>query len=169
MLDKSRSVEISRDSRPGDIAKFLNLAFDNGDLEGICRAIGKTTKLHDIKHIANEAGIARTSVYRAFSGPRYPNFQTVLDVLDAMGFQLKVKVRSRSAKRTRLLKGRQRNYRPLHSWLKEREKSPDCLSDRPDDDWKLEAGGAELTSRAERPTCVEAPPTTGILVRPLKV
>jgi hypothetical protein len=41
-----------------------------------------------------KAGIERTSLYRAFAGgPQYPNFKTVLSVLDAMGFQLRVTAR----------------------------------------------------------------------------
>ena len=44
--------------------------------------------------IAKKSGIERPSLYRAFScGPTGPNFKTVLSVLDAMGFRLKVTVR----------------------------------------------------------------------------
>ena len=40
--------------------------------------------------IAREAELERTSIYRAFAGEKLPNFSTVLRILDAMGFQLKV-------------------------------------------------------------------------------
>jgi probable addiction module antidote protein len=56
----------------------------------LCEAIGAAAKIHDIQRIAEQAKIARTSVYRAFSGPRLPRFQTVLHVLDAMGLQMRV-------------------------------------------------------------------------------
>jgi DNA-binding phage protein len=52
--------------------------------------------LHNVSDIAKKAGLERTSLYRAFrdTQQRHPNFSTVLNVLDALGLQLKV-VKSR--------------------------------------------------------------------------
>src|SRR5216684_1624688 len=60
----------------------------------INHALGAATHLHNMSDIAKKSGIERPSLYRAFSGgPTGPNFKTVLSVLDAMGFRLKVTVR----------------------------------------------------------------------------
>ena len=68
--------------------------FETLDIAEICQAIGAATRLHNISDIAKKAGIERPSVYRAFSGKKkFPNFNTVLNVLDAMDFQLQVRVR----------------------------------------------------------------------------
>ena len=75
-------------------ADYLNHAFETSDIDEICKAIGVVTHRHNISDIAKKSGIERPSLYRAFSGgPTGPNFKTVLSVLDAMGFRLKVTVR----------------------------------------------------------------------------
>jgi probable addiction module antidote protein len=75
----------------GDVATLLNQAFESGDVERICLVIGAAVKAHSIADVARKSGINRTSVYRAFSGNgTYPNLTTVIGVLSAMGFGLKV-------------------------------------------------------------------------------
>ena len=74
-------------------AASINQALEKSDIAEICHAIGAATHLHNMSDIAKKSGIERPSLYRAFSGGRTPNFKTVLSVLDAMGFQLKVTVR----------------------------------------------------------------------------
>jgi probable addiction module antidote protein len=91
---------LPKNASPKEVSDFINDAFDGGDPYKICEAIGTATKIHDVKRIAERANIARTSIYRAFSGPKRPRFVTVLHVLDAMGLQMRVTVR-RKAKRTR--------------------------------------------------------------------
>jgi probable addiction module antidote protein len=75
-------------------ADCINQALETSDIAEICHAIGAATHLHNMSDIARKSGIERASLYRAFSGgPTGPNFKTVLSVLDAMGFRLKVTVR----------------------------------------------------------------------------
>jgi len=74
-----------------DVAVYINRAFDTGDMDAICQAIGTAAKMHNITDIAKKSGIERPSVYRAFAGGgRYPNLTTVAKVLDAMGLRLQV-------------------------------------------------------------------------------
>jgi probable addiction module antidote protein len=50
-----------------------------------------TTRQHNMADLARRAGIERTSLYRAFAGgEKRPNFTTILNVLRAMGFELRV-------------------------------------------------------------------------------
>jgi probable addiction module antidote protein len=80
--------------RSRESADYLNHAFETSDIDEICKAIGVVTHRHNISDIAKKAGIERSSLYRAFAGsPKHPNFKTVLSVLDAMGFQLRVTAR----------------------------------------------------------------------------
>ena len=78
---------------PRESAGYLNHAFETSDIDEICKAIGVVIHRHNISEIAKKAGIERSSLYRAFAGPKHPNFKTVLSVLDAMGFQLHVTAR----------------------------------------------------------------------------
>jgi probable addiction module antidote protein len=94
MTDKPPKLSIRPQSSRREIADYINHAFETSDVVGICEAIGAATHLHNMSDIAKKSGIERPSLYRAFSGgPTGPNFKTVLSVLDAMGFRLKVTVR----------------------------------------------------------------------------
>jgi probable addiction module antidote protein len=84
---------LRKKASPKEVSDFINDALDDGDVHKICEAIGTAIKIHDIKQIAERANIARTSIYRAFSGSKLPRFLTVLHVLDAMGLQMQVTVR----------------------------------------------------------------------------
>ena len=75
-------------------ADLINQAFKKSDFAEICHAIGAATRLYNISDLAQKSGLARPSIHRAFAGdPKKPNFTTVLNVLDAMGFRLHVTVR----------------------------------------------------------------------------
>jgi probable addiction module antidote protein len=105
MQKKTVQISIDTSSSARDFAEYINRAIGTGDFSEICQAIGSATKMHDIKKIAERAGIARQSVYRAFSAPRKPKFETVFDVLDAMGLKLKIVTQRRKAMKTRMKRG----------------------------------------------------------------
>ena len=75
-------------------ADSINQALEKSDIAEICHAIAAATRLYNISDLAQKSGLARTNIYRSFAGgKRKPNFATVLDVLDAMGFRLHVTMR----------------------------------------------------------------------------
>jgi probable addiction module antidote protein len=86
-------------------ADRINRALEKSDISEICHAIGAATRLYNISDLAQKSGLARPSLHRAFAGdPIKPNFTTVLNVLDAMGFQLHVTVRREARARAARLK-----------------------------------------------------------------
>jgi len=94
MPDKSSGPRLQPAAGLGDIVKHINCAFEGSDIELMRRAIGETIRLHNVSDIAMLAGLARPTVYRAFSdGAQHPSFETVVDVLRAMGLELRVMVR----------------------------------------------------------------------------
>ena len=83
----------------------INQALEKSDIAEICHAIGAATRLYNISDLAQKSGLARPSIHRAFAGdPIKPNFTTVFNVLDAMGFQLHVTVRPGARARAARLK-----------------------------------------------------------------
>src|SRR4030095_448794 len=64
-MPKKAATTISPHSDQKDVAAFINRAFDTGDLDEICKAIGTAAKTHNITDIAKKSGIKRASVYRA--------------------------------------------------------------------------------------------------------
>jgi probable addiction module antidote protein len=89
MSEKLDTPSVGPRSRD-EIAFHINKALKSSDIVAICRAIRDAIRLHNISDVAKKARIERPSVYRAFAGQQFPNLSTVLRVLDAMGFQLKV-------------------------------------------------------------------------------
>ncbi len=110
-MPKKAATTISPHSDQKDVAAYINRAFDIGDLDDICKAIGIAAKTHSITDIAKESGIKRESIYRAFAGGgAHPNLTTVARVLDAMGLRLKVTIKRGSrAKPSRLARVERRS------------------------------------------------------------
>ena len=89
-----RTATRPQSSRRQAAADLINHAFKKSDVAEIYHAIGAATRLYNISDLAQKSGLARPSLHRAFAGdPIKPNFTTVFNVLDAMGFQLHVTVR----------------------------------------------------------------------------
>ena len=100
MSENSLRPPIRPPSSRREVADHINRAFETSDITEICQAIGAAIRQYNISDIANESGIGRPTVYRAFTrGPKHPNFKTILSVLDAMGFQLHVTVRGNARAR----------------------------------------------------------------------
>jgi probable addiction module antidote protein len=114
MSEKAIRPSISPQSSRREVADYINRAFENADIDEICQAIGTIARLYNISDLANQSGIERGSIYRAFSGGsrHHPNFKTVLSVLDAMGFQLHVTVHSNPRARLTRLKPVQDEEKP---------------------------------------------------------
>jgi probable addiction module antidote protein len=92
-------------SRRQEAADCINQALKKSDIAEICHAIAAATHLYNISDLARKSGLARPSIHRAFaSDQKKPNFTTVLNVLDAMGFRLHVTIRGGAPARTARLK-----------------------------------------------------------------
>ncbi|MEY3917271.1 MAG: hypothetical protein RLZZ140_834, partial [Pseudomonadota bacterium] len=76
---------------PQQIAEYLDACFEEADCDAafIAKAIGDVARAKGIAHIAKESGLSRESLYKALSGDRNPNLDTVLKVLSTMGLRLR--------------------------------------------------------------------------------
>lgn len=98
-------VALSGDATDDEIAAFINAALRTSDIKQISRAIGAATKLFSITELAELSDVKRESLHRAFAGGvKNANFTTAINVLRAMGFQLRVEPASgiKGARRSRL-------------------------------------------------------------------
>lgn len=73
-----------------DVLAYLNAALDDGDLHLIVAALGDIARARRMTIVAQEAGLARESLYRSLSTNGNPEFGTVLKVLRALGLRLQV-------------------------------------------------------------------------------
>ena len=71
-----------------DIAAYLNVALEEGDLSLIMAALGDIARARRMVVVAQETGLGRESLYKALSSDGNPEFATVLKVVRALGLRL---------------------------------------------------------------------------------
>ncbi len=73
------------------IAEYLNTILEDGDSTDLINAIGHIAKAVGMAKIAEEAGLSRTSLYKALSDGAKPQFATIMKVLNALGCEIQIK------------------------------------------------------------------------------
>jgi probable addiction module antidote protein len=78
---------------PKEMAAYLEACIEeaNGDATFIAKALGDIARAKGMTKVARDTGLSRESLYKALSGKRSPEFDTVLKVLDALGLELHAK------------------------------------------------------------------------------
>jgi DNA-binding phage protein len=80
------------------LKKLLNGAFATNNLHRICGAIDAAVlKSPTIIKVARDAGVNRTTLYRAFRCQKGPTLSTMINVLRVLGFQLVVQANRQRA------------------------------------------------------------------------
>src|SRR6266852_1636856 len=75
---------------PEEMAAYLEACFEeaDGDAAFIAKALGDIARAKGMAQVARDAGLSRESLYKALSGERSPDFDTVLKVVGALGLRL---------------------------------------------------------------------------------
>jgi probable addiction module antidote protein len=75
---------------PEEMAAYLEACLEevNGDAAFIAKALGDIARAKGMSQVARDAGLSRESLYKALSGDRTPNFDTILKVINALGLKL---------------------------------------------------------------------------------
>ncbi len=73
-----------------DMAAYLNVALEEGDLSLIMAALGDIARARRMTMVAQETGLGRESLYKSLSPNGNPEFATVLKVVHALRFRLQV-------------------------------------------------------------------------------
>ena len=75
---------------PEEMAAYLEACLEeaNGDAAFIAKALGDIARARGMSQVARDAGLSRESLYKALSGERSPNFDTILKVVAALGMKL---------------------------------------------------------------------------------
>ena len=79
---------------PEEMAAYLEACLEvaNGDAAFIAKAIGDIARAKGMAKVARDAGLSRESLYKALSGDRRPDFDTILKVIGALGLKLHAEV-----------------------------------------------------------------------------
>ena len=70
------------------IEEYLNAVFADGDHEEIARALGHVARAYGMGKIATKSGSSRTSLYKTLNGSTKPKFDTVVKILNSLGYRL---------------------------------------------------------------------------------
>ncbi len=60
----------------------------DGDAAFVAKALGDIARAKGMTQVARDSGLSRESLYKALSGERSPNFDTILKVVEALGLRL---------------------------------------------------------------------------------
>ena len=71
-----------------DMAAYLNVALEDGDLGLIMAALGDIARARKIAVVAQDTGLGRESLYKSLSANGNPEFATVLKVVRSLGLRL---------------------------------------------------------------------------------
>ena len=70
------------------IAEYLTQVLQEGNTDELLVAIGNIAKAKGMGQIAQDTGLGRESLYKAFQEGAKPRFETVLKVLNSFGVKL---------------------------------------------------------------------------------
>jgi probable addiction module antidote protein len=79
---------------PEEMAAYFEACLDeaDGDAAFIAKALGDIARAKGMALVARDAGLSRESLYKALSGERSPDFETILRVVGALGLKLHAEV-----------------------------------------------------------------------------
>lgn len=73
-----------------DMAAYLNVALEEGDLSLIVAALGDIARARRMSTVARDSSLGRESLYKSLSPNGNPEFATVLKVVRSLGLQFHV-------------------------------------------------------------------------------
>jgi probable addiction module antidote protein len=85
-----RHAVAERLGTPEEMAAYLEACLKeaDGDAAFIAKALGDIARAKGMAQVARDAGLSRESLYKALSGERSPDFDTILKVIGALGLKL---------------------------------------------------------------------------------
>jgi probable addiction module antidote protein len=75
---------------PEEMAAYLGACLEDADGNAafIAKALGDIARAKGMAQVARDSGLSRESLYKALSGERSPDFDTILKVVEALGLKL---------------------------------------------------------------------------------
>jgi probable addiction module antidote protein len=72
------------------IAEYLTQVLSDGDSEEFLRAVGHVARARGISDLARKSGLGRESLYKTLRPKAKPRFETIVQVMRALGMRLEV-------------------------------------------------------------------------------
>jgi probable addiction module antidote protein len=77
-----------------DIIAHIEGALAENDIDFLLEVIGALARSEGMTQLARELGVSREGLYRSLVPTGTPSFETVMKLLDILGFRLKVEQKS---------------------------------------------------------------------------
>jgi probable addiction module antidote protein len=77
-----------------DVLYYLEAALEEDDTEFFLTALGDAARSEGMAQIAREIGVTREGLYTSLSAGGNPSLATILKVLQALGFRLRIEQRA---------------------------------------------------------------------------
>jgi probable addiction module antidote protein len=73
-----------------DVIAQLTVALEDSDMKYLLKIMGAIARSEGMAQIARELGVTRMGLYKSLSPDGNPSFETVIKLLDILGFQLSI-------------------------------------------------------------------------------
>jgi probable addiction module antidote protein len=73
-----------------DVIAHLEVALEEGDMDFLLKTVGYIARSEGMAQIARELGVTREGLYKSLSPTGNPSFETVLKLLNILGFRLRI-------------------------------------------------------------------------------
>ena len=80
-----------------DAIAHLAVALEENDAEFLLDVIGALARSEGMTQIAHELGVTREGLYKSLAPTGNPSFETVLKLLDILGFRLRIEQKEKVA------------------------------------------------------------------------
>ena len=77
-----------------DVVASLDMALTEKDTGFLFETLGALARSEGMSQLAKELGVTREGLYKSLSPNGHPSFETVLNLLDLLGLQLRVEPKS---------------------------------------------------------------------------
>ena len=72
------------------MTEYVRQVLEDGEMDEMLRAVGYIAKSRGMAQVAKDSGLGRESLYKALRPGAQPKFETISQVLKAIGFRLSV-------------------------------------------------------------------------------
>lgn len=76
-------------TNPEEIEAYLNAVLEDGNAQEVALALGTVARCEGMTRVARDANLNRVSLYTSLSKEGNPSLDTIMRVLDVLGYQLR--------------------------------------------------------------------------------
>jgi probable addiction module antidote protein len=73
-----------------DVIAHLTVALEDGDIKYLLKIMSAIARSEGMAQIARELGVTRMGLYKSLSPDGNPSFETIIKLLNILGFQLSI-------------------------------------------------------------------------------